>query len=197
MKNAIHRQIYLFFRFLFEIPFRVLRNQWKRAELTVTGGKIAASAVIKITRGCAINLSPGVAIGHGTILVADSQSKNNSSRIAIDCDSAINEFCNIRASGADIIIGKKCIIAQFVSIISSNHGLLIDTPMKEQPWNLEKSGVIIGDDVWIGTGAIILPGTQIGNGAVIGAGAVVNRNIPSMEIWVGVPARCASVRTGV
>jgi phosphonate metabolism protein (transferase hexapeptide repeat family) len=49
--------------------------------------------------------------------------------------------------------------------------------------------VSIGHDVWIGHGAIVLPGRSIGNGAVIGAGAVVTRDIPAYSIAVGNPAR--------
>ncbi|NLX05651.1 MAG: hypothetical protein GXY33_10960 [Phycisphaerae bacterium] len=47
----------------------------------------------------------------------------------------------------------------------------------------------IGDDVWIGRGAAILEGVAIGRGAVIGANSVVTRDVPSMEVWAGVPAR--------
>jgi acetyltransferase-like isoleucine patch superfamily enzyme len=46
-------------------------------------------------------------------------------------------------------------------------------PILEQGWDMNKTGVTIGDDVWIGAGAIILPGVQIGDGAVVAAGAVV------------------------
>ena len=50
-------------------------------------------------------------------------------------------------------------------------------------------GIIVGNDVWIGHGAIILPGVQIGDGAVVGAGAVVTRNVPPYAIVGGSPAR--------
>ncbi|WP_281035175.1 CatB-related O-acetyltransferase [Mesorhizobium tamadayense] len=50
-------------------------------------------------------------------------------------------------------------------------------------------GVTVGNDVWIGYGAIILPGVEIGDGAVIGAGAVVTKNVPPYAIVAGSPAR--------
>ncbi len=49
--------------------------------------------------------------------------------------------------------------------------------------------VVIGDDAYIGVGAIILPGVRIGNHAVVAAGAVVTRDIPASEVVAGVPAR--------
>ena len=49
--------------------------------------------------------------------------------------------------------------------------------------------IVIGDDVWIGAGAIVLPGVTIGEGAIIGAGAVVTKDVPAGETYVGVPAR--------
>jgi acetyltransferase-like isoleucine patch superfamily enzyme len=51
-----------------------------------------------------------------------------------------------------------------------------------------KGDVIIGHDVWIGEGAVILSGVRIGNGAVIGAHAVVTRDVPSYAIIAGNPA---------
>jgi len=49
--------------------------------------------------------------------------------------------------------------------------------------------VIIGANVWIGCHVVILPGVTIGDHAIIGAGAVVTKNVPGGETWVGVPAR--------
>jgi len=53
----------------------------------------------------------------------------------------------------------------------------------------QKKRVRIGHDVWVGHGAVILPGVSIGNGAVIGANAVVTHNVDPYEIMAGVPAR--------
>ncbi|MFC0244417.1 DapH/DapD/GlmU-related protein [Falsochrobactrum ovis] len=49
--------------------------------------------------------------------------------------------------------------------------------------------VVIGNDVWLGHGAVILPGVTIGHGAVVGAGAVVSKDVPPYHIVAGVPAK--------
>jgi maltose O-acetyltransferase len=54
--------------------------------------------------------------------------------------------------------------------------------------------VVIGDYVFIGPRAIILPNVKIGRGAVVAAGAVVTKDIPDFEIWGGVPAKKISDR---
>lgn len=55
-------------------------------------------------------------------------------------------------------------------------------------------GVTIGNDVWIGHGAVILPGRTIGDGAVVAAGAVVTKDVPAYAIVAGVPARMVKER---
>jgi phosphonate metabolism protein (transferase hexapeptide repeat family) len=54
--------------------------------------------------------------------------------------------------------------------------------------------VVLGNDVWIGHGAVVLPGVTIGNGAVLGAGAVASKDIPPFAIAVGVPAKILRYR---
>lgn len=49
--------------------------------------------------------------------------------------------------------------------------------------------ILIGDDTWLGTGSIILPGVSIGEGSIVGAGSVVTRDVPPYTIVAGVPAR--------
>lgn len=60
---------------------------------------------------------------------------------------------------------------------------------EDQP-DCRKAPVVIGNDVFIGTNALILKGTTIGDRAIIGAGSVVSGHVPADEIWAGNPARC-------
>jgi hypothetical protein len=53
---------------------------------------------------------------------------------------------------------------------------------------------VLGNDVWIGANAIIMPGLSIGNGAIIGAGSIVTKNVDSFEIVYGVPAQSKGYR---
>jgi acetyltransferase-like isoleucine patch superfamily enzyme len=96
---------------------------------------------------------------------------------------------------AFLTIGKFCSISDNVTIFldgNRNTQNIVLYPLKHVLEKPDKSskyiGTIIGNDVWIGHGAIILPNIIIGNGAVIGAGAVVTKDVADYEIVGGVPA---------
>jgi acetyltransferase-like isoleucine patch superfamily enzyme len=59
-----------------------------------------------------------------------------------------------------------------------------------------KGPVVIGDDVWLGAGVIVLDGANIGTGAIVGAGSVVTKNLPNYAIAVGAPAVIKKYRGG-
>ena len=76
-----------------------------------------------------------------------------------------------------------------VTIITRNHRFdRTDIPMMEQGFEEERP-VYIGNDVWIGDRALILPGVHVGDGSIIAAGAVVTKDVPPYSIVAGVPAR--------
>lgn len=87
---------------------------------------------------------------------------------------------------ADIYIGDSVMIAPNVTIAAGTHPICPELREKGYQYNLP---VHIGNRVWIGAGAIILPGVTIGDDSVIGAGSVVTRNIPSGVVAVGNPCR--------
>lgn len=107
--------------------------------------------------------------------------------IEIGDDFVASSFSTIRAVSAPIRIGNKVSLGPGVAIIGANHGIERGVPHQLQEQISEP--IEIGDDVWIGAGAIVLPGVKIGSGAVIGAGSVVLDNIPENTIAVGIPAK--------
>ena len=82
-----------------------------------------------------------------------------------------------------VIIGSRVCINDGVHILSASHDV------SDPKWNLVKSSIIIDDYVWIGIGAMILPGVHLGRGAVVGAGAVVCKSVAPGNIVVGNPAK--------
>ncbi len=96
----------------------------------------------------------------------------------------INAFVHIWAH-EPVIIGDNTMIASHVQITTSTHDYAV-RPYRDYRKN---APVTIGRNVWIGTGAIILPGITIGDNSVIGAGSVVNNDVPENTVVAGVPAR--------
>ncbi|MDQ0326249.1 phosphonate metabolism protein (transferase hexapeptide repeat family) [Rhodopseudomonas julia] len=147
---------------------------------------IAPDAVVKDSR-----------LGRYTAIGARTQFQNSN----LGDYSYITEDGNV----ARATIGKFCSIAQNVRINASNHPVwrasqhhftyrsddyFEDAEPDEDffAWRGDNS-VVIGHDVWIGHGAILLPGVRVGDGAIIAAGAVVSRPVGAYEIAAGVPAR--------
>lgn len=84
-------------------------------------------------------------------------------------------------------IGPGAIIGEYTSIRDANHH--IESGVSWHDSGYDRAPITIGADVWIGHGAIVLPGVRIGDGAVVGANAVVNRDVPAGAVVGGVPAR--------
>jgi len=97
------------------------------------------------------------------------------------------KYCNV---ASNVHFCNNILIAGMVSFVG-RHDHIFDVP-GQTIWQGERGNngiTIIEDDVWIGTGAIILSGITIGKGSIIAAGAVVTKNVPPCEIWGGNPAK--------
>lgn len=82
--------------------------------------------------------------------------------------------------GADVQIGPR------VQLLTPTHPL--DAELRRAKWEAAEP-IVIGDNVWLGGGAIVLPGVTIGANTVVGAGAVVTKDLPANVVAVGNPAR--------
>ncbi|WP_286438487.1 CatB-related O-acetyltransferase [Bacteroides acidifaciens] len=105
-------------------------------------------------------------------------------------------------------VGKFCSIANRVNIGLGNHTInyLSTSPIFTEKYNgtgfswINKTiappfkRTIIGNDVWIGFGAMVIGGVKIGDGAIIGAGSIVTKDIPPFAIAVGSPAKVIKYR---
>jgi maltose O-acetyltransferase len=100
--------------------------------------------------------------------------------------SSLNADCWI---SNDTIIGKDVMMGPEIIILSSSHNFeRTDTPMREQGAP-PRQPVYIGDDVWIGTRSIILPGVKVGDHAIVAAGSIVTKDVPEWSVVGGNPAK--------
>jgi acetyltransferase-like isoleucine patch superfamily enzyme len=109
-------------------------------------------------------------------------------------DAAITLGDHVRVNGgsfliahAGITIGSHTLIGEHVSLRDADHGILPGALIRTQPH--VGSPIEIGEDAWIGRGAVVLKGVRVGRGAIVGANSVVTRDVPDMTIAAGVPAR--------
>jgi carbonic anhydrase/acetyltransferase-like protein (isoleucine patch superfamily) len=140
-------------------------------------------------------------VGHGSIVYPFSEiaviAQAGGSRrrgLYIGARTTIGTGANLRGSGGIITIGDDCLFGQYVSVIAADHGLARDRKVREQPWSADRVDVVIEDDVHVGTGAIVLPGSVLRHGAVVAAGAVVRGEVDEHTIVAGTPARPVGVR---
>ena len=120
--------------------------------------------------------------------------------------SVIESYCCINNAVGDVvigdytrigihntIIGPVCIgnhvnLAQGITVSALNHNFEDNTKRIDEQ-GITTKPVMIGNDVWIGANAVILPGVTIGKHCVVAAGAVVTKDVPDNSLVAGVPAK--------
>lgn len=109
--------------------------------------------------------------------------------------SSIATGCFIGCSGP-IDIGDDVMLGPGVQLHAENHRFDDpDAPIKAQ--GVDRLGIVIEDDCWLGAGTIVTAGVRIGRGSVIGAGSVVTRDVPAGSVAAGSPAKVLRGRTAV
>lgn len=104
--------------------------------------------------------------------------------------------CNaVLGAGGGIRIGSHVQIGQCVNMHAENHEFG-DPTRRIDEQGVSYQGIVIEDDVWIGSKATILDGVTVGRGAVVGAGAMVTKSVPPKAVVLGVPARVVGMRGG-
>ena len=162
------------------------------------------------TAGKTLGLEPSI---HPTAEVRDSSfgawcEVGARSRVA-ECHFGDYAYVANDAELACTTLGRFCSIAAQVRLNPGNHPLdrvaLSHFTYRSSAYGMggddaaffdwrRSHRVVLGNDVWIGHGVVVLPGVSIGNGAAIGAGAVVSGDVPAFAVAVGVPARVVRFR---
>lgn len=120
----------------------------------------------------------------------------------VDEDSVIGSYNYVGkfTSIGSATVGNYCSFGDYVTIGPGEHPLdYVSTSCRvlnecNVRYSLTEKPVSIGNDVWIGTHAVVLRGVKVSDGAVIAAGAVVSKDVPSFAIVGGVPARIIKYR---
>ena len=139
----------------------------------------AAASCVHVGKGAQLTIRGTVQIFRGTTVLV-----NDGGRLEIGTRSYINDCATITCF-EHVEIGSDCAISWRTNILDANvHELAVSGQPRPR-----SRPVSIGDAVWIGTGATILPGVAIGDGAVVGAGSVVAHDVPPGSLVAGNPAR--------
>lgn len=153
----------------------VLGNRVVIDDYCVLDGKGNADTTIVIGDDAIIGRNTVLSCKGGTIRLGDR------TNISVNCTLISETTLDI---GPHVLIAGHCYL-----IAGGNHGLdRTDVPMIDQP-SVQRGGVHIAENCWLGAQVTILDGTTIGRDAVIAAGAVVNRSVGEFAIAAGVPAK--------
>lgn len=150
--------------YLLEIAGWIPSHMIRNTIFGLAGIKIGRKSTIHV--GCRFYQPAGIQIGEGT---------------------SVGDRCLLDGR-APIVIGNHTSIASQVMIFNSEHD------SHDEWFTAKDSPVRIGDHVFVGPRAIILPGVTIEDGAIVAAGAVVSKNVPGKTIVGGVPAKYISHR---
>lgn len=168
-----------------------IRRWWILRRRGVSHGRgcmIKRQVDIRLTDGAILELGDRVLIDDYAFI----QLTKPNPHLTIGSDVTIGRH-NVIAVKGRTIIGDCTLLGPYCQINDQSHGVARDELIINQRAIIKP--VTIGRDCWLGSGVRVLPGVTIGDGAIIGAGSVVTHDVPSYQIWAGVPARFVKERT--
>lgn len=170
---------------------------WLGRRLALRHKEVKVAADTAISPGAMVCPRQGrIEIGAGSMICSGAMVQGN---VRIGNNSSVQNYTVIVGYGEPndtdglVSIGNNVRIAPHCMLIAANHNFQdASKPISGQ--GITSKPITIEDDVWIGGNVNIMAGVTIGNGSVIGAGSVVTKDIPSMSIAVGTPAKVIKAR---
>jgi acetyltransferase-like isoleucine patch superfamily enzyme len=172
---------------------------WGRNITLRHASKMVIGRGVIIDEGCQLDAqgcAPGeFRIGDGVLISRGSIVSGKDGPITVGPRVSVGAGCVIYAS-ASLEIGADTMIAALCYLGGGRYAT--DGPLDAPPAGQKepRAGVVIGPCCWIGAGAVIIDGVQLGRGSVVGAGSVVTRSFDAGSIVAGVPARVLGMRAG-
>jgi len=141
---------------------------------------------IEIGRSGTVRFGRFVWVGDGTKI------RCHEGEVEIGAKTVIGQDCTISAYRR-VRIGEQCVIADRAMFIDFDHGVVeVERPIRVQ--GIYMRDVAVGSNVWVGYGACVLRGVNVGDNAILGTSTVVTRDIPANAVVAGVPARILRMR---
>jgi len=137
-----------------------------------------------------ITLEGQAALDEGVVIITGGAPRRD--KVVIGSGTYVNRH-TIFDAHQQLHIGRHVMIGPHCYFTDADHSTAPGASIQSQPMRVAPT--IIEDEAWIGAHVVVLPGVRIGKGAVVGAGSVVTRDIPSMAVAVGVPARVIRFRS--
>jgi acetyltransferase-like isoleucine patch superfamily enzyme len=148
----------------------------------------------KVSPLARVQFGDEISLGAGTVVKPFAIVQSSGGRVVFGRSCAISSFVHVSTGTGDVIAGDFVRVAPHCTLVGVTKEVRSkDTLIKDQPES-QARGIEIGDDVLIGAGVVVLPGSRIGRGAVIGAGSVVTGIVPEYAIVTGIPARVTGQR---
>ncbi|MBP7764790.1 MAG: acyltransferase [Syntrophaceae bacterium] len=104
----------------------------------------------------------------------------------------ISSFAHVNIGGGKVILQEHSNVSSGAKILGGSNkkeGLSMSSASPSALQVVERKTTVLREYAFLGVNSVVMPGITIGTGAVIGAGAVVTKDVPDYEIWVGVPAK--------
>lgn len=170
--------------------WRVLRNQWIAGKLAETGKRCFFHSVAQLHDPQFIRVGNNTTFGKDLYLTAWGW-YNGKPQLTIGSNCSFGAYNHISCANR-VTIGDSLLTGKWVTITDNSHGETDKDTLETRPQKrpiTSKGPVVIGNNVWIGDKATILPGVTIGDGAVIAANAVVTKDVPAYSVVGGNPAK--------
>jgi acetyltransferase-like isoleucine patch superfamily enzyme len=141
-----------------------------------------------------VEITSHLSIGRKSVIASFTKVKATDGPLTIGRNVEIANGCVITSHAAGTEIGDDCLIGPNVSIIGNNYRYdRLDVPIRLQE-KVSPKGIRIGNDVWIGSGCVLLDGAHVGSGSILTPNSVVSSRIPENSIVQGNPGKVIFTR---